>query len=184
MIGFTTDDDDLLVACRTVCHSIGIEVRPGQPEPAADAQSVGERLSEFAHRSGFYVREVTLSDGWWRRAAGEPLIGQLMDAGEPIALLPGRGRLGWRRPYELVEPGGFRRAVDDRVACGIGRRAWTLYRTLPEEPVGIRGTLQFCARVPEFWTEMRMVLVMGLLSALLRAINTDRVGGSRGPGTP
>jgi ATP-binding cassette subfamily C protein len=123
----------------------------------------------LARASGFHLRPVTLPEGWWRRRGGEPLLGQLSDDDRcPVALLPVRGSPRWRGfAYELCEPGGRRRPVDDRLAGRIAPTAWTFYRPLPDEPLGIFDLIRFSLGLADVAREGGLVLIMALLGALL-----------------
>ena len=114
------------------------------------------------------MRPVTLRDGWWRRGAGEPLLGRLSDEGNsPVALVPAKpDARRWSRPaYELRDPEGRKRPVDTgspgrslpQPGCSTGR--------LPDEPLGMSDLFRFSVSLRGLARELWMVLAMALLGA-------------------
>ncbi len=83
-------------------------------------------------------------------AASEPLLGRLADAAdEPVALVPEkRGSLWGEAGYRLFDRLGRGRPVDRELAQRLDTRAWTVYRTLPDEPQRKRDLLRFSLTLP------------------------------------
>jgi NHLM bacteriocin system ABC transporter ATP-binding protein/NHLM bacteriocin system ABC transporter peptidase/ATP-binding protein len=160
--------DALAAACRAVGQALGIEVRTPPAAGGPAMESARDPLGDLARASGFHVRPVSLPEDWWRRGAGEPLLGQLADEGStPVALLPARTR--WGRPtpaYQWCDPQGRRRPVDDRMARRISPTAWVFYRSLPDEPLGMFDLIRFSLHSRDLGKELGIVLVMALLGAL------------------
>jgi NHLM bacteriocin system ABC transporter peptidase/ATP-binding protein/NHLM bacteriocin system ABC transporter ATP-binding protein len=163
------DGEALLAACRIVGDALGIEVRAPQASGHADPDVPGDPLGELARASGFHTRPVELGGDWWRRRGGEPLLGRLADRGNaPVALLPARGRWrGSRRPYELFEPGRRKQAIDQKLARRIAPEGWMFYRLLPDEPLRKADLLRYAARLPGLGRELRLILALALLGAVL-----------------
>jgi NHLM bacteriocin system ABC transporter peptidase/ATP-binding protein/NHLM bacteriocin system ABC transporter ATP-binding protein len=162
-------DHALLSASRLVGEAIGIEVRAPHLGGPPDADVASDPLGDLARASGFHTRPVALGEGWWRRRGGEPLLGQFAGEGNaPVALLPARGRWRWlRQPYDLHEPGGTKRPVDDKLARRIAPDGWMFYRLLPDDRLTIADLLRYAARLPELGRELRLVLALALYGAVL-----------------
>src|SRR5262249_44543924 len=115
-------EGELLVACRAVGESLGIEVRAPRPSADPAISASGDDLAAPARAAGFPTRPVTLREGWWRRR-GEALLGHFADAERrrrPVALIPARRRRPWSAvAYELRRSDGRRVPVDHRVAGSI-----------------------------------------------------------------
>jgi NHLM bacteriocin system ABC transporter peptidase/ATP-binding protein/NHLM bacteriocin system ABC transporter ATP-binding protein len=161
--------DALVTACRTVGQALGIEVRaprawgPGGPGPSSDL------LGDLARTSGFHVRPVTLPPDWWRRAGGEPLLGQLADPGHlPVALIPAKAGARWGgAAYRVLDREGRSRPVDLGMAGRLDSTAWTLYRTLPDEPQRKFDLFRFSLSLPGLARELWIVFLMALFAAML-----------------
>ncbi|MFI5460513.1 MAG: NHLP family bacteriocin export ABC transporter peptidase/permease/ATPase subunit [Isosphaerales bacterium] len=162
------DGDPLVTACRTVGQALGIDVRSPETAGARCTGTSNDPLGDLARASGFHVRVVTLSEGWWRRRGGDPLLGRLSDLGHPpVALVPAFGRTPWSGPaYELHDSKGGREPVDLQLARRIVPTAWVFYRTLPDQPLGMSDLLRFSLSLRDLKSELWMVLAMALLGAL------------------
>jgi ATP-binding cassette subfamily C protein len=160
--------DALATACRTLGQKVGIEVR--KPHTAGSEQDGASKdpLGDLARASGFHVRPVTLGMDWWRRAGGEPLLGQLADQGNrPVALVPAKASVRWGGPaFELFDHEGRSQPVDTALAQRLASSAWTIYRTLPDEPQTKFDLVRFSLKVPGLARELWMVFFMALLAAL------------------
>ena len=107
------------------------------PAPAAN-QEPG--LRDFIEASGLRARKVRLAaeDRWWRGDSGA-LLAFRRDGGQPVALLPGRGR-----SYRMIDPLSNRSRRTSRATTDeLLEEAWFFYRTLPgDEPVGMRDMIK------------------------------------------
>ncbi len=161
--------DALVTACRTVGQSLGIEVRATRTEASEGSTSSTDPLGDLARASGFHVRPVTLARDWWRRRASEPLLGRLADAAnEPVALVPEKPGSFWGEAgYRLFDRLGRGRPVDRELAQRLDSRAWTVYRTLPDEPQRKRDLLRFSLTLPGLARELWMVFLTALFAAAL-----------------
>jgi len=161
------DGDPLVTACRAVGQALGMEVRSPETAGERDAGTSKDPLGDLARASGFHVRVVTLSEGWWRRRGAEPLLGRRAEPGHaPVALLPATGRFRWARPaYELYDANGQRSPVDEQLARRIVPTAWVFYRTLPDQPLRMSDLLRFSLGLRDLTRELWIVLAMALLGA-------------------
>jgi NHLM bacteriocin system ABC transporter peptidase/ATP-binding protein/NHLM bacteriocin system ABC transporter ATP-binding protein len=163
-------DDALYTAASAVGRVLGIEIRPAPPTGNREFGRPHDPLGDLARASGFHVRPVTLDAGWWRRRGGEPILGQLSGDGlpSPVALLPAQSTRGVRfqAAYEIHEPEGPRKKVDEQVARTLSPSAWLFYRLLPDEPLSISQILGFILGLSGIVREVGMLLAMGLASAL------------------
>ena len=93
------DAEAVLRACELVAEAVGMEAKE---HPAkAENLTFEEQVQAIAMASGFRTRVVALRDDWWRQDIG-PLLGQLAEAKDPVAILPtgtrqlrDRGSEGW-----------------------------------------------------------------------------------------
>ena len=154
--------DDLLAACRVVAASAGIDlVEP----PATLLEGADDPVALIARYSRMRVRQVTLTDRWWR-SPGAPLLAQRASDGGWVAVVP----QGVRR-HQLVDAlEGDRRTVDGTVASTLVPAAIQLYRPLPREQVRGRGVLRFVLR--DIGVDLRRLLIAGMLVGLLSLLPT------------
>jgi NHLM bacteriocin system ABC transporter ATP-binding protein len=163
------DDDALATAARAVGRVSGIEVRPCPPSGDRDFSAPKDPLGDLARASGFHARAVTLDDGWWRRTGGEPMLGQLSGNGlpSPVALLPTKRARWSRSAYEMEEPGGSRKLIDEGTARSLSPTAWVFYRSLPDPPLSISQIFRFVLGLRGLAREVATLLAMALVGALL-----------------
>jgi len=162
-------DDALVTAASAVARALGIEVRSPPRQAQRDCDAAADPLGELARASGFHVRPVTLPEGWWRRTGGEPMLGQLAGDGlsSPVALLPASGPRRPKRAYDIHDPGGSNRPVDERIASTLSPTAWVLYRSLPDESVSIPEIVRFSLGLGGLAREAGTVLAMAMAGSLL-----------------
>lgn len=118
---------------------------------------------------GIMYREVTLTPGWQREAAGA-MLGTRED-GTPVALLPHGARgYAW-----LDHAAGKRIVVSGDGLEGLQPRALLFYRPLPQRALGLRDIAVFLLKAVER-RDWVLVLVaaaaVALLGLLLPAINS------------
>ena len=133
------EDDATLAVARLVARQSGITVVA--PVPGENLDSRQGPIGRISIRSGFRIRVVKLSDGWWRDNVG-PLVGYTADdARTPLALL-------WRRgSYHATDPAtGERWRLTAELAARIAPHAVMFYRPLPHQPVGLLRLLAFGLR--------------------------------------
>lgn len=105
----------------------------------ADATELPDILDRLVRPRGIMYREVRLTPGWSREAAG-PMLAQRTD-GTPLALLPGSRGYAYR---DHVTGETVRVGRDDM--AGIEGRALLFYRPLPSRPLGRRDVYLFLLR--------------------------------------
>ena len=124
----------------------------------------------LGHTSGLRMREIALSQRWWRRD-GPSFVGFTLDE-KPLALLSnGRGR------YTVVDPdSGAAAVVRRKEAAGIARHGVALYAPFPDGVEDGRSALGDALRAhrPDLWTVLAMA-VLGALVALVTPILTGKL---------
>ena len=133
------DADAVLRASQLVANALGIEAKehPAKEEGLTVEQQVGA----IAIASGFRTRVVALRDRWWKLDNG-PLLGQLSDTKDPVALLPKNART-----YEIVNPKtGTRVAASAKTAGQLSDFAYAFYAPFPDGEVTIGTVIRFGAR--------------------------------------
>jgi ATP-binding cassette subfamily C protein len=132
----TGDADATLRALQLVGKAIDLEVveHPSKEEGLTFEQQV----SAIAIASGFRTRTVALRDDWMRQDNG-PLLGQIGETKEPVAILP-RGP----RAYDYVNPKtGERVRITQKNATVLSDFAYTLYRPFPEGELPVSRVVKF-----------------------------------------
>lgn len=148
----------LFGAFSAVMEALGAEAR--RPIHGLDRRGV-DPLREFARASGVRMRQVTLTDAWWKNDNG-PLVGQIEEGERPVALLPNARGTG----YDMLDPtDGVRTRVDARVAAMLDFRAHMFYQPFPVRALGVLDVLAFGVRGLQ--RELWLVFGLGLLAGLL-----------------
>jgi pSer/pThr/pTyr-binding forkhead associated (FHA) protein len=81
----SAEAEPVLLACQLVAKTLGLEAKP---HPAhEEGLTYEEQVAAVASASGFRTRVVALREGWERQDNG-PLLAQLADSKDPVALLP------------------------------------------------------------------------------------------------
>ncbi len=120
-----TVDDDLIYAWR----KMGGNVPPGM------SQSGATDFAEFADAMHMSYRRVSLTGAWWRTDMG-PLIGQRLEDGRPVALVP-----NWRGHYQIHMQGSKPQKVDASIAASLDASAFSVVKPMPERPLRARDLL-------------------------------------------
>ena len=137
-IGIRPGRDPLLAAVSLVAGRLGAEAR--RPPASARLAPRVDELAEIVRASGLFSREVSLrAKRWWKEDAG-PIVGFLEQPADedgaepearPVALL--RAPFG----YELHDPvTGETRRVDAEVSASLREHGHSLYKQLPDRPLG------------------------------------------------
>ena len=112
-----------------------------RPQEAPQGTStLTDALDAQVRPLGIMYREVTLTPGWSREAAGV-LLGT-RDDGTPVALVP-HGAHGYAWHDHAT---GRTVSVGSDDLAGLERRALLFYRPLPQRSLGVRDILLFLAR--------------------------------------
>lgn len=133
------DADAVLRACQLVATSLGIDARehPANEEGLTFEQQVGA----IGIASGFRTRVVALRDRWWKLDNG-PLLGQLAESKDPVALLPKNSR-----SYEIVNPKtGTRLPANAKTVAALSDFAYAIYSPFPDGEVSLGQVIRFGAR--------------------------------------
>ena len=160
-----------LEAARAVGRVLGVELR-APPPPVASRAGVETHTEDYqaiARASHLRVRPVQLSAGWWHKDAG-PLLAYCKEGHLPVALLPlGPGR------YDCFDPTfGARTRVTGQNENQLERQAFMLYRSLPSGPVTTLGLFRFA--FANRWRDLRRVLLLGVLIALMGMASIQAIG--------
>lgn len=148
----------LFEAFSLVMAELGAE--PKRPLYGLDRRGV-DPLREFTRASGVRMREVALTEGWWKADTG-PLMGSIEEGERPVALLPINGTAG----YEMVDPStGNRTRIDSRSAALLDFRAYMFYVPFPAKELSVRDVLR--SGMAGLRKELWLVLGLGLLSGIL-----------------
>ena len=126
-------DAALFAAAKLICDELGMELQ----DAGASSAPPKQRMAAIAAKSGFRIREVTLSGEWWRLDNG-PMLAFGADDEAPLTLMP------TRRRYEAVNPlTGERRPVDAELAAELKPYGLAFYRPFPGRPVGIADLVSY-----------------------------------------
>ena len=149
-----------------ICRYLGLPV----PEKTRPCDSLDEQISMMLQPSGATRRVVELTDKWWRNGDG-PLLAQIEETGETLALIP--GRFGG---YHYTDPqSGEKVWVTEKNKDRFAVNAYCFYKPLPDKPLSGHGYIRFLLRQLSgtdililIYTSLHVVL-LGLVTPL--AIN-------------
>jgi len=171
---FLLDEPDappLLVAVRAVGAALSVPIHP--PRRCDDLQGQRDPLAAIARASRLRMRQVELTETWWRHDHG-PLLAYTRDDHRPVALLP----VSPTR-YHLFDPrDGSRTPVRARLAATLAPIAYTFYHPLPPAvhsawallAFGLRGQGGDLLRV---WLTGLFVTLLGMLTPQVMAVVVD-----------
>ncbi len=121
----TAVDDDLVYAWRMVGGDI----------PAGMNQSDKTDFPEFADAMHMPYRRISLSGLWWTTDMG-PLVGQRLEDGRPIALVP-----DWRGRYRMHVQGNKPQRVNASIAATLDAGAFSVVKPMPERKLRPRDLI-------------------------------------------
>ena len=155
------DADAVLRACQLVGSVLGMEVRE---HPAKEeGLSYEQQVAAIAIASGFRTRVVALRDDWWRSDSG-PLLGQMSESKDAVALLP-KGNRG----YEIVNPKtGTRAPMNAKTGVELLDFAYTFYRPFPEQELTLSQVVRFGAQAIK--RDMMWVAYMAVIVGLFGTV--------------
>ena len=112
------------------------KVKPNRPLERATGSNLSDQIGELGQQGGFRNRKVSLTAAWWKNDNG-PLIGQMVEGGHPVALIPiGRGR------YKSVEFIDGVKHEQPKIGAKEAARyepwGWMLYRPFPNRQLRLR----------------------------------------------
>ena len=144
-------------AIAAVAHALGQEITL-----PADLQAIGlddRGISGLAEACGLCCRQVILKADWWLADHG-PLVAELAETNETVALLPERGG------YVLWNPVSDRRDhVDSVIGSSVQPAAVMLYRRFGGGPISISGILRFALSGNR--DRIAFLMGLGLLGGIL-----------------
>jgi NHLM bacteriocin system ABC transporter ATP-binding protein len=150
--------DPLLAAAGAVGHASGIQIQP--PAASENMKRVKEPLEAIARASRLRLRQVQLSERWWRNDCG-PLLAYLQADHTPVALL-----INAQSNYDIYHPTTQQRIpLSDRTAKLLAPTAYMFYPSFPDQKVDLKTLMQYSlrGRAPE----LANLALMGLLVALV-----------------
>ncbi len=155
---FGADTGPVFAACALVAEMQDIEVV--RPTADLDEMSFEETVNQVAMSSRFRTRRVALVDDWYNFDQG-PLLGQIEESEEPVALLP-----TGPKTYEVVYPQtGDRVKLTPALADELAPFATSFYRRFPDGTIGPRELIRF--GMHGLKREFREVLAMGIITGLI-----------------
>ena len=161
------EEAPLLAAAGAVGRALGVSINP--PAQSEDLQRLKEPLEAIARASRLRMRQVILSDKWWKQDCG-PMVGYTQAEHRPVALLqvsPTR--------YELLDPASQTRLhVNARVAATLNPVAYIFYRSLPEHIYKDVDVIRFA--LFGLRKELMVILITGVGVALLGMITPFATG--------
>ena len=129
----------LLMVASAVGAALGVTISP--PARSEDLSRLNDPLEAIAQASRLRLREVLLTERWWRKDCG-PLLAYRREDKRPVALLP----VSPMR-YELFDPVlQTRTSVTARLATTLSPVAWMFYRPFPEQARSAPALLFFALR--------------------------------------
>jgi len=168
----TGTTDAIMGAVKIVGASLGIDVRD-QPSTGDDDEKMQltfeERMAIISSNSGFRTRVVALRDDWWVRDQG-PMLGQLSDSRQAVALLPTSAK-----SYRLINPkAGTDEPVTPKNAETISAFAHQLYRPLPEGALRVSDVVAFGAR--GLGSDIRWIVAMAVIVGMFGTVTPYLTG--------
>ena len=130
--------DPLYDAVSIICGWSGIPLAPLVKITGANPK--GYTVGDIARVSHFSCREVILEENWFKTDSGVLLtFGQ---DGAPIACIP-KGQNSYIAHYPET---GERKLINSALAGIMQPKAYSLYRPLPNKPVGTKDLLAYCLK--------------------------------------
>ena len=140
-----------------ILHFLGLEV----PEHIREGCDLEEMISLMLQPSGATRRKVELNDIWWKNSDG-PLLAQLKDTGEMLALIPNRFR-----GYHFKDPkNGQILRVTKKNRDMFGQEAVCFYKPLPNVPLTGREYIIFLLKQLN-GSDILVMLLAAIVSALV-----------------
>lgn len=160
------ESDPLLAVCKLVGMKAGIEVNP-PPQEAMKTRRYP--LDIIARSSRFRIREVVLTEDWWRKDHG-PLLGYMESDKRPVALLPTSPR-----SYELYDPASHSCIkVTADIAPSLSPKGYTFYRPFPEH--FRKGWQLFTFGLRGCWGDLGIIILMALIVAIVGLLTPIATG--------
>jgi NHLM bacteriocin system ABC transporter ATP-binding protein len=148
----------LLVAARAVGAALGVAIAP--PARSEDLSRLQDPLAAIARASHLRLREVLLTEHWWKKDCG-PLLAYLGEDKRPVALLP----VSPTR-YELFDPvAQTHTPVTARLAVALSPVARMFYRPFPAHSRRALTLLPFALRGHA--GTLYSIILTGVLATLL-----------------
>ncbi|WP_083501274.1 NHLP bacteriocin export ABC transporter permease/ATPase subunit [Legionella quateirensis] len=130
------NEDELWIACQLVTQYLKIPLK--KPDDISSEYTNHEMLRAIVKASGFRFRTTLLTGCWWDFDNG-PMIVFEKDTDKPLALIPGKS--GKYRFFN-VQSGVYESITPDFIE-GLSPRAYTFYRTLPDQKINLGRLFQF-----------------------------------------
>lgn len=159
--------DPLLAAAGAVGHAMGIQIKP--PAKSENTKRVKQPLEAIANASQMRIRQVLLSERWWRLDCG-PLLAYLQADNTPAALL-----LSDKRQYEIYNPVTNEQIpLSHRTAGLLAPNAYMFYPPFPEKQIDLLTLFQYSLRGRG--REMTSIVVLGIAGAIAGMVVPQATG--------
>jgi NHLM bacteriocin system ABC transporter ATP-binding protein len=127
------DTDPLLAICRIAAASMGFTLPADAAAGSGYEVTMAERIGRITRSP---VRELALSNTWWRQELGTLLVFTAGGAEPHAAIRTGRF-------YTLVAASGLGRRLTPDLAAMLTRSAFVLYPPLPDRTLSASGLFRF-----------------------------------------
>lgn len=144
------DGPELLQACKIIGQTIDVEFKA----PASDKQDI----ESICAASGIRYRKVLLEKKW--ELGHGSLLGFWEESHRPLALIR-RGN-----HYVAIDPAANKvMPLNDNLKSQLSSIAYTFYRSLPEESLGLSQIFRLCSK--GIFHDYLMLFLVGMLAAVL-----------------
>ena len=155
----STDSMEHFRQIETICRFLGLEV----PDKVRECSTLDERISFMLQPSGATRRRVELNDVWWKNGDG-PLLAEVEETGEMLALIPNRFR-----GYHYTDPKtGQTVRVTKQNRGQFSTEAICFYKPLPNTSLSGRDYIKFLLKQ----LNGNDILIMVLASVVAALIGT------------
>ena len=158
-----------LMAC---CRLIGAATKIDFVIPPFMIKNIPSRdpLGDIARASRVRMREVLLTDEWWKKENGS-MLAYMKDDGRPVALIQIK-----HDQYRLHDPAHNKKVVvDKKIAQNLKPFAYIFIRPFPVKALSLKDVLMFgLSSVSK--SDMLNVLILGLIGGLLGIVTPIAIG--------
>lgn len=161
-------DDPLLTACRLIGKFMKVKIEV--PAFMKKGEVSKDPLNDILKASQMRMRQVVLSERWWRQDNG-PLIAYMEEDNRPVALIPKSPSV-----YELHDPTrNVKVKVNEEIAQGLKALATTIYRPFEAKAYKLRDIFTF--GMESSWKQdLILVALMGIAGGLLSMLTPVATG--------
>ena len=161
-------EDALLAAAGAVGRALSLPITAPTRSATRSATVQTDPLEAIARASRIRIRQVRLTDGWWKTDCG-PLLGYDRSDQRPVALIPSASRR-----YALFDPArGTRLPLNEAMAHQLSSTAYVFYRPFPQRVNTLVDVLKFAltGRTKDLFS----ILWTGVMAALLGMLTPQAI---------